>query len=258
MAGPTDIDADLALELNGEGITPSVFKEGVNSFVGLLGVLTRSVCGKSPPVEWRMQGGTGSNLIGARAEHGSDQSRVLAICELAVDCLRPLGRDGTAEGSLCPDAAQEYVRKLAKLQFAPGTRIRIWIGAEPYEIDLALVKPRQATPHKRVGLPGTVEGRLSALHDRGDIYIEVCEYIRDRPIKCIVGVDLIEKCRELWRRRVTVRGIVYYDSEGIPAKVEASDVVPLTGSGKLPSHMEVLGILRKYLPRSSSEVDESR
>ena len=246
MAGPTDIAADLTLELNGEGITPSVFQESVNAFVGLLGVLTRSVCGKSPPVEWRMQVSAGSNLIGARAKHRSDESQVLAIRDLAVDCLRPRGRDGTSEGSRCPDAAREYVRKLAKLQFAPETRVRFWTGTRPHEIDHALVKPQQAPPHKRIGLPGTVEGRLSALHDRGDVYFEVREYIRDRPIKCIVEGDLIEKCKELWRRRVTVRGIVYYDSEGMPAKVKVRDVVPLTGNSELPSHMDVLGILSKY------------
>lgn len=246
MACSTDIDADLTLELNGECITPTVFKESVNAFVGLLGTLTRSVCGESPSVEWQMQVRGGGNLIGACATHRSDQSQVLAIRDLAVDCLRPRGRDGTAEGSLCPDAAREYVRKLAKLQLAPGTRVRFWVGAKPLEIDLALVKPQQIASHKRLGLPGTVEGRLSALHDHGDVYFEVREYIRNRPIKCIVEGALIEKCKELWRRRVTVRGIVHYDPDGRPVKVEVRDVVPLTGNCKLPSHMEVLGILRDY------------
>lgn len=89
MAASTDIDADLTLELNGEGITPSIFKESVNAFVGLLQELTSSVCGKSPPVRWQMQVRAGGNLIGASALRGSDQSQVPAIRELAARCLQP-------------------------------------------------------------------------------------------------------------------------------------------------------------------------
>lgn len=138
------------------------------------------------------------------------------------------------------------MRKLAKLRGEPETRVRLWIGSRPHEINLSLVKSLQAAPRKRGGLPGTVEGRLSALHDREDIYIEVREYIRNRPIKCFIGVDLVDKCKDLWRRRVTVRGIVHYDSKGMPTKVEVRGVEALPRGDELPSHMDVLGILSKY------------
>lgn len=246
MAAPTDIDSDLTLELNGECITPSVFKDSVSAFVGLLQELTSSVCGESRPIEWQMQVKAGSNLIGASASRGSDQSQVPAIRELAARCLQPRIRDDTAGDLECPDAAREYVRKLARLRAEPETRVRLWVGSRPHEINLSLVKSLQAVPRKRVGLPGTVEGRLSALHDRGDIYFEVREYVRDRPIKCVIKGDLVDKCKDLWRRRVTVRGIVHYDSNGMPTKVDVRDVEPLPRGDELPSHMDVLGILRKY------------
>lgn len=246
MLAPTEIDSDLALELNGEGITPSVFKESVNTFVGLLHELTSSVCGESPPVAWQMQVRADSNRIGASASGGTDRSRVPANRELAARCLQPRIEDGTADYMACPAAAREYVRKLAKLRGEPETRVRLWVGSRPHEIDVSLAKSLQAAPRKRVGLPGTVEGRLSGLHDRGEIYIELREYIRDRPIKCFIKGDLVDKCKNLWRRRVTVRGIVHYDSKGTPTKVDARDVEPLPRGDELPSHMDVLGILRKY------------
>ena len=246
MTAPTGIDSDLTLELNGEGITASVFKESVNAFVGLLQALTRSVCEESPPVEWQMRGNAGSSLIGASASRGSDQSQVPAISELAARCLQPRIKDGAAGGPVCPDAAQEYLRKLAKLGAEPETRVRLWVGSTPHEIDSSLVKSLQVAPRKRAGLPGTVEGRLSALYDRGDLYFEVREYIRDRPIKCAIKEDLVDKCKNLWRRRVTVRGIVHYDPEGMPTEVDVRDVEPLPRGSELPSHMDVLGILRKY------------
>ncbi len=246
MAAPTDIDADLTLELLGEGVAPSVFKDSVNAFVGLLQEMTRSVCGESPPVRWQLQVRPGGNLIGASALRGSDQSQVPAIRELAARCLQPRIKEGTAGDLWCPVAAREYVRKLAKLGGEPETRVRLWIGSSPHEINLSLVQSLQAAPRKRVGLPGTVAGRLSALHDRGDIYMEVREYIRNRPIKCFIGVDLVDKCKDLWRRRVTVRGIVHYDSKGMPTKVDVRDVEAPPRRNELPSHMDVLGILRKY------------
>lgn len=246
VAAPTGIESDLALELNGDGITPSVLNESVNAFVGLLRELTSAVCGDSPPVEWRMQVRVGGNLIGASASRGSDLSQVPAIRELAARCVQPRIKDDSAGDLECPDAAREYVRKLARLRAKPETRFRLWVGSRPHEIDLPLVRSLQAAPRKRVGLPGTVEGRLSALHDCEEIYFEVREYIRDRPIKCVIKGDLVDKCQNLWRRRVTVRGIVHYDAKGIPTKVDVRDVEPLPRGDELPSHMDVLGILRKY------------
>ena len=247
MAASTEIDSDLTLELNGEAITPTVFKESVNAFTGLLQALTSAVCGQSPPVEWQMRvGGSGSNLIGASASRGSDRSQVPAIRELAARCLQPRIKGDTAGGPKCPEAAREYVRELAQLRARPGTRVRLWVGSRPHEIHLSLVKSLQAARRKTVGLPGTVEGRLSALHAREDIYFEVRECIRDRPIKCVIKEDLVDKCKSLWSRRVTVRGVVHYDPDGMPTKVDVRDVTPLPRGDELPSHMDVLGILRKY------------
>ena len=183
----------------------------VTEAVGLLQELTDSVCGESPAVGWRMQLEAGRNLIGASASRGSDRSQVPAIRDLAARCLQPRIKDDLAGDLECPDAAHEYVRKLAKIQAEPATRVRIWIGSRPHEIDLSLVRSRRVARRKRAGLPGTVEGRLSALHARERIYIEVREYIRNRPIKCFIKGDLVDKYKNLWRRRVTVRGIVHYD-----------------------------------------------
>ena len=128
----TDIDSDLALELNGDGITPAVLMESVNAFVGLLQVLTSAVCGDAPPVEWQMQVKASRNLIGASASRGSDQSRIPAIRELAARCLQPRATDDSAGGLECPDTAREYVRRLAKLRAEPKTGVRLWICSRPH------------------------------------------------------------------------------------------------------------------------------
>lgn len=245
VARMTDIEADLTLDLRGTDITPSAFRTGVNAFIGLLETLTGSVCIASPPVEWQMQVGIGSNLIGAFATEKSDQSKVRGVRELAKRCFRPYDM-GSADGATCPEGARKHVRELVKLSIPAGTRIALWVGKERHEVEPRLAVSMQSTPARGTVLPGTVEGHLSALHDRGSIYFELREYIRESTVKCVVKDDLIEKCKELWRQRVTVHGIVHYDPDGHARKVDVRDIVPFPPDADLPSYKDVRGILSKY------------
>lgn len=235
VARMTDIEADLTLELSGTEITPSAFRTGVNAFVGLLEALTSSVCVASPSVEWQIQVGTGRNLIGALAVENSDRSKVRGVRELAERCFRPSDM-GSADAATCPEGARKHVRELAKLSIPAGKKIGLWVGKERHEVDPGLAVEMRSTPARGAVLPGTVEGHLSALHDRGSIYFELREYFRERTVKCVVKEDLIEKCKEHWRQRVTVHGTVHY----------VRDIVPFPPDADLPSYMDVRGILRKY------------
>lgn len=245
MARQIDIEADLTLELNGSGITPSVFRRGVNAFVGLLEVLTGSVCAPSPPVEWQMQVKAGSNLIGALAVQDSDQSKVRGVRELAERCLRTSSM-GSADVMAYPEKARKYVRELAKLSIPASTEIGLWVGKERHNVEPRLARSMQSAPARGIVLPGTVEGHLLALHDRGTIYFELREYVREDSIKCVVQGDLVEKSKGLWRKRVTVHGIIHYDRDGLALRVDVQDIVPLPPDDELPSYRDVRGILRKY------------
>lgn len=237
MARQTDIEADLALELSGSGITPSVFRKGVNAFVGLLEALTDSVCVTVPTVEWQIQVRAGSNLIGASSAQNSDQSKVRAVLELAGGCFGPSGT-GSADAAKIPEGAKKHVRELAKLS--------IKSGRERHEVEPRLAKSMQSAPARATVLPGTVEGHISALHDGRTIYFELREPIGEHSIKCVVKDDLVETCRDLWRQRVTVHGIVQYDRDGRPFKVDVREIVPFPPDTELPSYRDVRGILRKY------------
>ena len=245
MARQTDIEADLTLELSGTGITPSTFRRGVNAFVGLLEVLTDSVCVASPSVEWQIQVRSGSNLIGALAAKDSEQSMVRSVRELAGDCFGP-SSTGSADALTFPEGAKKHVRELAKLSIGTGTRVGFWVGRKRHKVEPRLAKSMQSAPARATILPGTVEGHIAALHDRDSIYCELREDIGERSIKCVVKDDLVETCKDLWRKRVTVHGIVQYDRDGLPTKVDVRDIVPFPPDSELPSYLDVRGILRKY------------
>lgn len=245
MARQTDIEADLTLELSGPGITPSAFRRGVNAFVGLLEVLTGSVCVAVPSVEWQIQVRDGSNLIGASAAKNSDQSMVRSVLELAGGCFRP-SSTGSAGEVTFPEGAKKHVRELAKLSIETDASVGFWVGQERHEVEPRLVKSMQSAPVRATTLPGTVEGYISALYDRDSIYFELRESVGEHSIKCVVKDDLIEICKDLWRKRVTVHGIVQYDRDGLPSKVDVRDIVPFPPDTELPSYLDVRGILKKY------------
>lgn len=245
MARQTDIEADLALELIGSGITPTVFRRGVNAFIGLLEALTDSVCVAAPTVEWQIQVRAGSNLIGASSAQNSDQSKVRGVLELAGGCFGP-SDTGSADAAKFPEGAKKHVRELAKLSIESSTRVGLWVGEERHEVEPRLAKSMQSAPARATILPGTVEGHISALHDRDRIYFELREDIGERSIKCVVRDDLVERCKDLWRKRVTVHGIVQYDRDGLPLKVDVREIVPFPPDTELPSYRDVRGILRKY------------
>lgn len=127
MTRQTDIEADLALELSGSGITLPTFRRGVNAFVGLLEVLTGSVCVAVPSVEWQIQVRDGGNLIGASAAKNSAESKVRSVLELAGGCFGPSGTGSTGVVTF-PEGAKKHVRELAKLSIETGTRVGFWVG----------------------------------------------------------------------------------------------------------------------------------
>lgn len=245
VARQTDIEPDRALELSGSGITPSVFRRGVNAFLGLLEALTASVCAAVPSVEWQIEVRSRSSLIGASSAQDSDQSKVRGVLELAGGCFGP-SSTRSADVARFPEAAKKHVRELAMLSIETGARVGLWIGRERHEVEPRLAKSMQSAPARATILPGAVEGHISALHDRDSIYFELREDIGERSIKCVVQDDLVERCKDLWRERVTVHGIVRYDRDGLPFEVDVRDIVPFPPDTELPSYRDVRGILRKY------------
>ena len=138
------------------------------------------------------------------------------------------------------------MRALAKLTIETGTRVGFWVGQECHEVEPRLAKSMLSAPARTTILPGTFEGRISAPHDCDSIYCELRESIGECSINCVVTHDLVETCKKLWRERVTVHGIVQYDRDGLPSKVDVRDIVPFPSDPEFPSCLDVRGILREY------------
>ncbi len=231
MAVPSDIDAQITLELSGESLTSGELRKSIDAFDGLLGAMTRSVCRDDTSVEWFVRVKHGSLLFCADPEETADPD---VIDEIKLVARRSL------EGRPPAVHSDDVVKHVEALSGIPKTRL--WVGREGHDITDDVCRTMKAALRPAYAIPGSVEGRLSTLSEHRDLAIY--EPVWGKRIGCAVPDELLDGMRHLWRRRVTARGVVHYRSDGVPARIDAESVEPFPDDDELPSHMDVLGILR--------------
>lgn len=247
MARPQDIDADITLELDGSEITPEKFRKGVNAFVGLLEAITKSVCRDDPLVEWRIRVKAGSNLVGAVTAEGANPNHVRRILALINEGLEQFELAGEVP-PIYPDDAIKRIRDLSNLaakKAEDDTRVSVWVERRRREITPAMRGAARAALRPAFSEYGTVEGHLSVLSDRQGLHFLIYERIWDRAVKCTVPDNLLDQMMTLWRKRVAAHGLVHYRSDGLPTRIETDKIEAFLDDNELPSHDDVLGILRE-------------
>ena len=247
MARPEDIDTAITLELEGSEITPEKFRKGVVAFIGLLEALTKTVCRDAPAVEWRMQVKSGSNLVGAFVADGANAAHVRKILALAALGLDQFEIEGEVP-PVYPDNAVRYVRDLSTLAARrpdDDTRVSVWVERKRREITVALSAAAKSALGAGFDEYGTVEGKLSVLSERQGVHFVVYERVWDHPVTCTVAEHLLDTLMALWRKRVAVHGVVHYRPDGMPSRIHAEEVEALPEDDDLPTHEDVLGILRE-------------
>lgn len=246
MAKPEDIEADLTFEIDGSEVTPAKFRRGVNAFVGLLETLTHAVCKDDPQVEWRMKVKAGSNLIGAIAADGANLAHVEKIQTLFDRGLEMFEVRGQVP-PVFTEAAVRHVRDLAALPATKpddDTRVGLWVRQRRREITPQIWETAKASLQAGFDEVGTIEGRLSVVSERGEPHFVIYEPVWDKPVKCTVPEELLDRALELWRHRVAAHGLVHYRPDGIPTRIDAEEIEIFASDEHLPSLDDVQGILR--------------
>ena len=222
------MECTITLELAGDSAAADDFRQAVTAFDDLLKAMTRSACGDEAAVQWTVRVQAGSILLGVDPAGGADAGPVVAA----------LAR--TLWGK--PDAvlACAAVGPLRVLAGAPGTHL--WVGQERTPVTDELPAGLRSLLRKPYRQKGTVEGKLTMLSERSGLAIH--EPGQGRRIRCSVPEERLEEMRVLWRRRVTAVGMVQYGADGYPIQIEAEHVEPFPDDAELPSHMDVVGVLR--------------
>ena len=230
MAHPDDVDSSITLELAGDTTTDD-FRQVVTAFDGLLKAVTKGVCRDEAALQWIVRPKPGSILLGVNAAPAAN-ARGAREVEALFSAVLAVRAPSHQYESIVP-----HIRVLARMPQA-----HLWVGRERTAITRELYSQMKAVLRPSHRLHGSVEGRLTTLSEQSGLAIR--EPVWDARIECAVREDQLDAMRPLWRKRVKARGVVHYRPDGFPTKIEAESVEPLPDDAELPTHQDVLGILR--------------
>ena len=246
MATAADIETDLTLELDGQGVTPDRFQRGTRAFFGVLSEVTKSVCDGKPNVQWRVQVKAGSNLVGIVPVPGFFPDVVNTIAVAMRAGMQSLER-GHAQPRFFTEAAMKHARDLAELSNGDegsDVRIRLWIFREPAVVSHHTVANVMDAFAGEFDDHGSIDGRLQTLSDRGGIRFVIYETLSDRPVHCYIEQEKLEDALRYFRKRVEVYGLIRYRLDGFAQSIRVEDIVPFPDPADVPSFRDVYGILR--------------
>jgi len=204
VANPDEITAVITLELGPNRVPAAEFRKAVELFTRWLDRLGETACGDAGDIAWELSVKSGSLLIEANPHSLSDQRHIDRVVSAASDPPAVLRNDLVSLSRLAIDG------------------LRLWIGKESRDpASYRNVANDQPQPFSEYG---TVEGMLSMLSDRARPRFTIYEPIWDKPVTCTVPEELVDRMRDLWRKRVAAHGMVHYDSKGHPKRIEADEV----------------------------------
>ena len=195
--------AVLTLELGSSSVSPTDLRSVVRDFTGLLEAVAGEAGEPGEPVTWNVWVSEGSLRILAGLDPDADSNA--------------LGRVMGVVSNPSPS-----IRRRLDIFSRPAPVTRLLAGEERTDI---LRRPQEPDWHpSQVAEYGTVEGTLDTLSARGRLHFTISEPIWNMAVQCTVPEELVETMQGMWRQRVSARGMVHYDREGLPTSIRAEEV----------------------------------
>ena len=193
----------LILELGSDTVPPGEFLSVVRAFTGLLQDVAHEAGG--PPLPWQVWVSQGSLQIVAGLPSTTDAetvSRVMGVVNSPPNRIR--------------QRLDTFPRPVPVTRLLAGEDRR----------DLLVDRQEGSARHpSQIAEYGTVEGTLDTLSARGRRpHFTISEPIWNMAVQCTVPDQLVEAMRGMWRQRVSARGMVHYDREGLPTSIRAEEV----------------------------------
>lgn len=245
MAGPEQLESEMALEVSGGEVTPEKFLAGCRAFFGLVNVVSTEETG-GKRVGWVVQVHEGSNFVGLQPRPGYPTATIESIKRKVYTGVTTLETGGPIPENF-PEPAIRYLQQLGSIvgrTTRDNTRIRVWIKHEPQPVSQKTAANAADLLGWKYQDYGSVEGVLQVVSAHRGLQFVIYEPLWNKPIRCYVGDDLIERALANFRRRVEVYGAVHYRKDGQPVSVEADEIIPFPSRGELPDFRQLRGVLR--------------
>ena len=195
--------AVLTLELGSSAVSPNDLRSVVREFTSLLDAVAGEAGEPGDPVAWKVWVSEGSLRILAGLDPDADSNalgRVMGVVRNPSPSIR---------------------RRLDTFP-RPVPITRLLAGEDRTDI---LRRSQEPGRHpSQIAEYGTVEGTLDTLSARGRLHFTISEPIWNMAVQCTVPEELAETMRGMWRQRVSARGMVHYDREGLPTSIRAEEV----------------------------------
>ena len=191
----------LTLELGSDTVPPREFLSVVRAFTGLLQDVAAQAGGQ---ISWEMWASQGSLQIMAGLPSTTDKETVDRVMNVVS---RP----------------PRHIRRRLDTFPRPAPVTRLLAGEERRDI-LAVEQEGSIRHPSQLAEYGTVEGTLDTLSARGRLHFTISEPIWNMAVQCTVPEQLVEAMQGMWRQRVSARGMVHYDREGLPTSIRAEEV----------------------------------
>ncbi len=249
---PEDVKKMVELRLDGV-FSLEEFGDSIKAFVGLLSEVTQAVSSNAGASDWAISVEKGSMQIRATPypdKEGSMQT-ALKVAPIIYEGLMQLESHepgATHWSHAFDDRALKYICSIADL----GTKEegkKVFIHSNEQIIKLSpkiarnvhqLLEPKK--PHSAIG---NVEGELRTLTDRKGFKMVVYRSLDGLSVDCLTDDPQLEsEAIAAFRKRVSVHGIVKYNSKGLPTSVKAEKIEVFRPDGELTPLSEIRGILQ--------------
>lgn len=237
----------ITMKLEGERITAEEFMKSVSAFYTLVDEVSAAVTGKKKPVDWIVSVRQGSIILQSTAVPKKiEEKEVEKILTSLGDGLKTL-EESEERPEYFSERALDQVRVLSSVSDPKDNEfssVKITTNGTPRDVTLhSAANIDSIQGYKTKGL-GSVEGKLKAISDYGDLKIVVKDAITDRAVRCDLDEERLHEALGAFGKRVYVFGLINYDKEGRAKKITVQDLRVFPDMDDLPTASDVRGILK--------------
>ncbi len=245
MATPDQIPSDLTLEIS-ENLSPDRFMAAARAFFGYIEEVGKSASPDGSSPNWVVRLREGSQLIGVDPVSSVPLEVVKAVYARVDRDIAQLASGDMDEAGLS-EPALKHLRTLS--EFAEGVRgkpvaMRLWVCKQPKQLEPIIAKTIREDWKADYNDFGTIEGRLEAIQDHGNLQLRIRDALLRQTVRCYIPDEMLKDALGNFRKRVEVHGNIHYRKNGTPISIEVSKIDPLPDDDDLPGINDVRGILR--------------
>lgn len=234
MAKP-DKSKEISLKFDFKKISAEQFKLGVDSFIGLIQEVSRSISGEER-IKWTIK------------VKGSDP-QIIAIPdfingELPQDAI-DTGVLTLEEKPLRPekfsDLALRQIKSLASLSNEEN-QIKIGVNSTFRNLTHKSVANVNELLGGKKKAYGSLDGKLNLIADRGGLRFEILDRLTGVNVRCYFNQEDIENVVGAFRKRVKISGLLNYRKDGTIVSIKV-DELRIIEDKERPDFYNMIGIL---------------